>query len=71
MGLLKAWYKFDTSKSDLQNNIINEINNHPANYFTYKDAVDIITNNFKYPKLLEQTIQKIPDNGFEDKSSFI
>lgn len=71
MGLLKAWYKFDTSKSDLQDNIINEINEHFADNFTYKDAVDIITHNFKYPKLLEQTVANIPDDGFSSKESFI
>lgn len=71
MGLLKAWYKFDTSKSDLQDNIINEINKFNFEHFTYEDAVDIITRNFKYPKLLEQTISKIPDEGFNDKDSFI
>ena len=71
MGLLKAWYKFDTSKSDLQDNIINDINEHTEDSFTYKDAVDIITHNFKYPKLLEQTVAKIPDDGFSSKESFI
>lgn len=71
MGLLKAWYKFDTSKSDLQDNIINEINEFNFDHFTYDDAVDIITRNFKYPKLLEQTISKIPNEGFNDKDSFI
>lgn len=71
MGLLKAWYKFDTSKSDLQDNIIKEINEFNFDHFTYDDAVDIITRNFKYPKLLEQTISKIPDEGFNDKDSFI
>ena len=71
MGLLKAWYKFDTSKSDLQDNIINDINEHTEDIFTYKDAVDIITHNFKYPKLLEQTVAKIPDDGFSSKESFI
>lgn len=71
MGLLKAWYKFDTSKSDLQDNIINEINEHMSDDFTHKDAVDIITHNFKYPKLLEQTVAKIPDDGFSSKESFI
>ena len=71
MGLLKAWYKFDTSKSDLQDNIINDINEHAEDIFTYKDAVDIITHNFKYPKLLEQTVAKIPDDGFSSKESFI
>lgn len=71
MGLLKAWYKFDTSKSDLQDNIINEINEHFADNFTYKDAVDIITHNFKYPKLLEQTVANIPNDGFSSKESFI
>ena len=71
MGLLKAWYKFDTSKSDLQDNIINDINEHVEDIFTYKDAVDIITHNFKYPKLLEQTVAKIPDDGFSSKESFI
>ena len=71
MGLLKAWYKFDTSKSDLQDNIINDINEHAEDSFTYKDAVDIITHNFKYPKLREQTVAKIPDDGFSSKESFI
>ena len=71
MGLLKAWYKFDTSKSDLQDNIINDINEHTEDSFTYKDAVDIITHNFKYPKLLEQTVANIPDDGFSSKESFI
>lgn len=71
MGLLKAWYKFDNSKSDLQDNIINEINGFNSNHFAYNDAVDIITHNFKYPKLLEQTISKIPEDGFDNKESFI
>ena len=71
MGLLKAWYKFDTSKSDLQDNIINEITHFNTNIFTYDDAVNIISNNFKYPKLLEQTISKIPEQGFDNKETFI
>ena len=71
MGLLKAWYKFDTSKSDLQNNIIQEITDFYDDVFTYDDAVNIITNNFKYPKLLEQTIAKLPEEGFDSKRTFI
>ena len=71
MGLLKAWYKFDTSKSDLQDNIIKEINDFALENFTREDAVKIITNNFKYPKLLEQTLAKIPDGGFRSKKLFI
>lgn len=71
MGLLKAWYKFDTSKSDLQNNIINDINTFSNDSFLYDDAVDIITKNFKYPKLLEQTIAKLPADGFHNKESFV
>lgn len=71
MGLLKAWYKFDTSKSDLQDNIINEIKEFNDEHFTYDDSVDIIKNNFKYPKLLEQTIAKIPKLGFISKDDFI
>lgn len=71
MGLLKAWYKFDTSKSDLQDNIIKEITTFERNVFTYNEAVEIISNNFKYPKLLEQTISKVPENGFLSKDEFI
>ena len=71
MGLLKAWYKFDVSKSDLQDNIIKEINDFNHDYFTYKDASTIVTNNFRYPKLLEQTLAKLPTEGFTNKNDFI
>lgn len=71
MGLLKAWYKFDTSKSDLQDNIIKEITEFDTDEISYDDAIYIISNNFKYPKLLEQTLAKVPKNGFATKESFI
>ena len=71
MGLLKAWYKFDTSKSDLQDNIIKEITEFDTDEISYDDAIYIISNNFKYPKLLEQTLAKVPKNGFANKESFI
>lgn len=71
MGLLKAWDKFDVTKSDLQNNIIKEIQNFKSDAFEYDDAVEIITNNFRYPKLLEQTLDKLPSDGFECKNDFI
>lgn len=71
MGLLKAWERFDSSKSDLQNSIINSINDDPNEKFAYDDAEYIVSSNFKYPKLLPQTLNKLPEDGFDSKEEFI
>lgn len=71
LGLLKAWNKFDVSKSELQNNIIKAINESYNDTFSNDDARTIIISNFRYSKLLQQTLDKLPDDGFHDKESFV
>lgn len=71
MGLLKAWNKFDTSKSDLRDLIIKDVEDFNKENFTIEEAKYIVTKNFRYPKLLDETLAKIPENGFECKDDFI
>ncbi len=71
LGLLIAWDKFDTDRANLQNNIIKSINSFERDSFTYDDASEIIKTNFKYTKLLANTLMKIPQEGFENKLKFI
>ena len=71
MGLLKAWERFDSSKSDLQNSIISSIVADAGEKFSYDDAEYIVSSNFKYPKLLPQTLSKLPEDGFDSKEEFI
>ena len=70
-GLLMAFNKFDTDRSNLRNNILNDIKESPNNVFTLDNAEQIIRNNFKYSKILEPTLKKLPSSGFNSKSEFI
>jgi RNA polymerase primary sigma factor len=70
-GLMVAFDKFDKDRANLRNNIIKNINTHSNESFTYEDAVKIIKDNFTYSKNLEQTLSKIPTNGFTTKNDFI
>ena len=70
-GLLMAFDKFDTDRSNLRNNILNDINNSEIEKFSLNDAENIIRNNFKYSKILEPTLKKLPVNGFNSKDDFI
>lgn len=71
IGLLTAFDKFDTRRSKLRTNIINEIENSSLTSFTYNDVKSILLNNFKYSKLLDTTLKNIPENGFESKETFL
>ena len=71
LGLLIAFEKFDTTRANLRINIQNEIKNHVNENFSYDESADIIKKHFKYPKILNDTIKKIPKNGFDNKDSFI
>lgn len=71
LGLMIAFDKFDTDRANLRHNILESINNFPKNEFTYKDAAHIIQANFKYSKLLDATLMKIPKEGFKSKDDFI
>lgn len=70
-GLLMAWEKFDTSRANLRNDILNDIHGQPDKPFTNEEATDIIKRNFKYSKTLEATLNKLPTDGFTEKQQFI
>ena len=70
-GLLMAFNKFDTDRSNLRNNILDDIKKSSNNSFTLDEAEQIIRKNFKYSKILEPTLKKLPHNGFESKFDFI
>ena len=71
LGLLTAFEKFDNDRANLKNNIIESINNHVSEEFTNEEASRIIKDNFKYTKLLDVTLMKIPNEGFKTKEDFI
>lgn len=70
-GLLEAFNRFDGSKAKLRNSIIEDIENSDLDRFTLDDASNIIKHRFTYEKLLDNTLNKIPSNGFESKEEFI
>lgn len=71
IGLLTAFERFDTERANLRFYIIKDIENHNTEEFTYEDAIDLIKRNFKYTKLLDSTLNKIPKTGFTSKEDFI
>lgn len=71
VGLIKAFDKFDKNKANLRINIIHKINAFGGDIFSNDDARSIISECFKYPKKLEETINKLPDDGFSSKNDFI
>lgn len=70
-GLLIAFDKFKTDKANLRNAIIAEIEESDKESYSYNEAEEIIKKHFTYGKLLDVTLSKIPDNGFENKNDFI
>ena len=70
-GLLIAFDKFDLSRANLRKSIIDNINKHENEVFTYKDAVALISKNFVYDKLLDKTLKLLPIDGFKLKQEFI
>lgn len=71
LGLMIAFDKFDTDRANLRHNILQSIQQFNKEEFTYDDAAKIIQDNFKYSKLLDATLMKIPKEGFETKDDFI
>ena len=71
VGLLTAFEKFDTERANLRFSIIDSIKKSDKQSFTFEEAEEIIRTNFSYTKLLDQTLNKIPKNGFESKHDFI
>ncbi len=70
-GLCVAFEKFDTERAKLRKNMMNNIQNHPNEQFTYEEANEIVNNSFEYAKNLSSTIDKLPKEGFASKEEFI
>jgi RNA polymerase sigma factor (sigma-70 family) len=71
VGLLTAFERFDTERANLRFYIIKDIENFEREEFTYEESINIIKQNFKYTKLLDSTLNKIPKDGFKSKEDFI
>ena len=71
VGLLTAFDKFDTERANLRFYIIKDIERFEKEEFTYEESIRLIKQNFKYTKLLESTLNKIPKDGFKSKEDFI
>lgn len=70
VGLLTALEKYDKNKANLRIKILKLLHSSEYETFTYEQAKELITNGFSYSKNLEQTINKLPQSGFNSKSSF-
>lgn len=71
VGLLKAFDRFDSERSNLKISIVKDIKSYEGEIFNYEEAKDLIVRNFKYTKLLDSTIKKIPKDGFNSKKDFL
>lgn len=70
VGLLTAFDKFDTKRSNLKYNILEDIKNQDKECFTKEEATSLIQRNFSYSKLLDATLKKLPVKGFNTKEEF-
>lgn len=71
LGLLTAFEKFDKERSNLKIYIIKDIKQLEDHEFSYDEVCEIVSKNFKYTKLLDSTLKKIPETGFKNKELFI
>lgn len=71
-GLIAAFDRFDTSKANLRNSIIEKIKLecNPNDKVSYEKAASIIKEGFTYDKLLDETLKKLPENGFDTVNEF-
>lgn len=71
-GLISAFDRFDTSKANLRNSIKQKIKEECSNDedISYDKAEKIIREGFTYDKLLDETLKKLPKNGFESIYEF-
>ncbi len=70
-GLLITFNKFDTERSNLRFAILEDIKKNDKTFFTRLDAEELIKRNFQYTKTLDETLKKIPEEGFSSKKEFI
>ena len=71
MGLLIAFEKFDCSRANLRYDIINDIKTCGRTWWYEEDAKELIRRNFKYSKLLDSVLKKIPSTGFSSVNDFV
>lgn len=71
VGLMVAFDKFDKDRANLRHAIIKDINESNLESFSRDDAESIIRKNFTYSKNLDQTLSKIPKEGFTSKDEFV
>lgn len=71
-GLIYAFDRFDTSKANLRNAILEDVDKtyNDVQSITYEEAETSIKKGFTYGKLLDQTLKKLPKDGFENKAQF-
>lgn len=71
-GLIAAFDRFDTSKANLRNSIKEKIKLecNPDVRVSYDKAVAIIKEGFTYDKLLDETLKKLPSDGFDRVEDF-
>lgn len=70
VGLMIALGKYDKNKANLRIKILKLLHSSDLETFTYEDARELVSSGFSYSKNLEQTINKLPENGFESKDDF-
>lgn len=72
-GLLLAFDRFDTSKANLRNVILQDVNDsyEDDQHITYEEAAETVKKGFTYDKLLDQTLAKLPKEGFNGKVEFV
>lgn len=70
VGLLTALEKYDKNKANLRIKILKLLQLSELETFTYDEAVELISNGFTYSKNLEQTLSKLPKQGFISKQQF-
>lgn len=71
LGLLTAFEKFNTEKSNLQNNIKKNIRESSLEVFSHDEAIEVVKAGFTYDKDLQHTISRIPETGFSSKEEFL
>lgn len=71
-GLIAAFDRFDTSKANLRNAIKDKIKEEcdPLLEVSHEKAEKIIREGFTYDKLLDQTLKKLPEDGFDCVDDF-
>lgn len=70
-GLMIAFDRFDASRNTLRRKIIDCINVHQTEYFSHDEVIDILSRNFTYDNLMSQLKNSVPQDGFQNKESFI